>query len=507
MISVSAPQGDVCCMRLETSRIGSRGFLSGKAAIEAALAQGKRAILLDMAAANNLRASDLALLVELTSCALPMSRLVLVNVSPTLMGSISEAGIDRIVPVYANEERALEAPEVKSALLAHTPAVVLSAGKGSRMAPLSKIAPKPMLDMMGSPILEHILLHLKSFGIKDVYLNPGHLGHQLPEHFGPGHHVGQSIFYANEGRWRDGRWVADPMGSAATLARLTEDHNCLATDTIVMCGDALVDVDLAAMLARHRATNADVTIAAQHVEPQEVHKYGIMVADDAGRIIHFQEKPSEEEARSTLANTGIYILSPRVREHLSRRHGADIASDLLPAVLSAGGTLQVFADDFSWTDIGCPRDYMSAWQLALSGEISVLSKDAIELKEGVWAHPSANVARLSDIEGPCYLSAGTQIERGASLRGPIVLGRNCTVQSGAYLRNSILMENTAAEKGALVDGMIAAPGWAVAHAYADGSAQTWDPLPGISSTTRSERSSGAELDVLATVAPRFANAG
>ena len=507
MISVSAPLGDVAMMRLESARIGSRGFKSGKAAVEGALSEGKRAILLDMAAARKLRASDFALLVELAGCALPVSRLVLVNVAPALFASMREFGIDRIVPVFASLDRALKSPEVKSALLADTPAVVLAAGKGSRMAPLSEVAPKPMLDIMGRPILEHILAHLKGVGVRHVFLNPGHLGHQVPRHFGTGHRFGQSIFYANEGRWIDKEWSAEPLGSASTLARLVEDHNCLATDTIVMCGDALVDIDLPAMLAEHRSSGADLTIAAQQVDPKDVHKYGIMVADDTGRISHFQEKPSEEEARSTLANTGIYILSPRVARHLSRQRGSDIATDLLPAVLGAGGHLQVFSQPFSWVDIGCAKDYRDAWTLALAGKIPGLTANALELKSGVWAHPTAHVARLEDISGPCFLGPGARVEAGATLRENVVLGRGCQVQSGAFVRDSVLMEDTVALPAAIVDGMIVSPEWAVAHAFADGSAQTRDPLPSIASAKSTQPVAPEEQPLRAPAFFKFASAG
>lgn len=455
MIRMLAPEGDVAMLRLETARIGARGYKTGSALIEAALEQGARAILLDMTIASTLRASDIALLVELAAQALPMARLSLVNVNPGLLAALRDRSVDQVISVYATRERALAAPHVKSGLLANTPAVVLSAGKGSRMAPMTQLAPKPMLDIMGKPILEHILCHLRGFGIRNVVLNPGHLGPQIPEHFGSGRKTQQTLFYINEGKRRSGRWVAEPVGSASTLARWAQDHNGLLSDTIVMCGDALVDVDLPAMMACHRENDADVTIAAQRVPEDQVHKYGVMVADNVGKILQFQEKPDLGEALSTLANTGIYILSPRIVAHLNERDGADIACHLLPEVLAHGGRLQVFEEPFQWVDVGCGRDYMAAWQAALSGKIRNLTCGAEELKPGVWVEPEAKVARLADIEGPVYIAAGARIERGAALRGPVVVGANSIVENGAFLRNSILCKDTRAMQGALVDGAIA----------------------------------------------------
>ncbi|MEM9349209.1 MAG: NDP-sugar synthase [Pseudomonadota bacterium] len=482
MISVLAPVGDVAMLRLEGRKLGGLGFESALAAVQGALATGARAILLDVASARTLRASDIARLMELSAAALPLARLALVNAQPSLISLARDHAIDQVLPIYATLERALAAQEVRACLLSKTPAVVLCAGKGTRMAPLTQMRPKPMLDIMGRPILEHILRHLRSFGIRDVVLNPGHLGPQITQHFGPGHGLHQSIQYLNEGRRREARWVAAPLGSAATLARWVEENNGLASDTVVMCGDALVDVDLAAMMACHRERGADITIAAQNVRPDQVGKYGILVADDAGRVSHFQEKPRRDEARSTLANTGIYIVSPRVAEHLSRREGADIAGDLLPAILASGGKLQVFDQPFQWVDIGNGRDYVAAWRAALAGKVNGLWPDALEPMAGVWAHPSAEVARLSDIEGPAYIGPGARVARGASLQGPVVMGRGAIAEKGSLLRDSIIMAHTRAGAGAWVDGMIAGPAWAVAHAYADGSNQPWDPLDGVSST-------------------------
>ncbi|MEM1236788.1 MAG: sugar phosphate nucleotidyltransferase [Pseudomonadota bacterium] len=479
MIRLLESEGDVAMLRLETGRLGSSGYATGREAITSAVRAGARAIVLDMAAATTLRASDIALLLELAAQSLPKARLSLMNVAPALMSALKDRSVDQIIPVYATRERAFAAAEVKSAMLANTPAVVLCAGEGRRIAPLSTLTPKPMLDIMGRPVLEHILRHLGSFGVRDVVLNPGHLGPQVLDHFGMGRATGQSLFYLNEGCTNEGRWSAAPLGSASTLARWAEDNNGLQTDTIVMCGDALVDVDLVAMMACHRAHDADITIAAQSVAESDVHKYGIMVHGEAGRVLTFQEKPSREEARSKLANTGIYILSPRVTGFLKERQGADIATDLLPAVLASGGRLQIFDEPFKWIDIGCGRDYMAAWTAALEGRLPELSPKAEMIKSGVWAEQGAKVARLGDIKGPAYLGAGAVIERGATLRGPVVVGKDAVVESGSYVRNSILCPATRAAEGSIVDGAIATGNWAVMHAFADGSQQPRDPLPDV----------------------------
>lgn len=507
MISVLPPLGDIALLRLDKGHLGSRGFQAGLRAVNAALAQGRTAILLDVCTVRTLRASDMARVVELASMALPAARLALVNAAPSLITSLRDYAIDEIVPVFASMERALKAPEIRRGLLAHVQAVVLCAGKGTRIAPLTQIRPKPMLDIMGRPILEHILSHLKSFGVRDVVLNPGHLGPQITHHFGQGHRLGQSIFYLNEGRQRNERWVAAPLGSASTLARWKDNHNGMARDTIVICGDALTNIDLAAMVAHHRRKDADITLAAVNVAPRDTGKYGIMVTDPSGQILEFQEKPAPSAARSTLANAGIYVMSPRVAQHLDVGDGADIATDLLPAILASGGRLESFQAPFEWIDIGCGRDYAAAWQMALDGALPWLAPDAERIAPSIWAHPTAQIGRLADIEGPAFISAGAQVAKGASLRGPVVLGAGAVAEPRSYLRNAILMEGTRAAMSALIDGMIAHGRWAVAHAFADGSPQSWEPLEGVSAVERDRAfENGQKSGVNDNGAPRLAAA-
>ncbi len=487
MISVLAPNGDVAMLRLEHGRIGGRGYQSGLAAVKGAVSAGARAIILDMGTAQDLRPSDMARLVELAAAAMPQARLSLVNVVPSLFAALQDQMLDQVVPVFTTLDRALQSADIREGLLASTPAVVLSAGKGTRMSPITRTICKPMLDVMGRPILEHILRHLRSFGVRCAYLNPGHLGLQIPKHFGAGHIVDQSLFYLNEGKSRGQRWVAEPIGSASTLARLAHDHNALSVDTIVMCGDALADIDLAKMMDLHKRTDADVTIAGQSVPEHRVHKYGIVVADQSGSITEFQEKPALLQARSRLANTGIYILSPRVARYLDARNGADIANDLLPAILADGGRLQLFEEPFQWVDIGCGRDYMAATRLALSRDINSLREtvgfgaDLIELKPEVWAHPTAHVERLRDIDGPAYIGQGCHIHKGAALRGPLSFGAGCKVERGGFVRNSAILAGTSVGRNVVVDGMIASGEWAVAHAFATGETQPSHPIPGVHS--------------------------
>jgi len=122
------------------------------------------------------------------------------------------------------------------------------------------------------------------------------------------------------------------------------------------------------MMRHHRATDADVTIAAHRNAPEHIEKYGILQLSGASRVCGFQEKPPQTHAASNLASTGIYLFHPRVLNGLQDRPGQDIATDLLPAVLNSGGHIEAFDPHFCWTDIGTARDYFTALVRALKEE-------------------------------------------------------------------------------------------------------------------------------------------
>lgn len=429
--------------------------------------QGIGGALFDMSSVRRLSYAGIATLLELTSnSVIPVA---LCQMQPGPRDRLARSGVAKTLPLYDTVEQATTSAAFQKLRLTGCRAVILSAGKGTRVAPLTEETPKPMLDLLGRPVLDHILGHLQSFGVRDFLINPGHLGLQIPAHFNRRKDL--SIFYAHEGQMGAAGWKSEPIGSASTLARLQRRHSALSDDTIVMCGDALLDLDMAQLMAAHRASGAEVTIAAKQVAPDQTHKYGMIVADEEGRITSFQEKPAAGEALSTLANVGVYVVSPRAVERIADQPGLDIASDLLPAILKNGGHIQVHAPEFSWVDIGCGRDYFRAVEMGLRGQVPGLVPAGDEIRPNVWAAPGAVVSSRARIEGPCFIGPDAQILAGCEITGPTAIGANTIIEPRSVVRNSILRPDTHVASGAYVDSMIAGPHWAVDHRYADGSAQ------------------------------------
>ncbi|MEE9389091.1 MAG: sugar phosphate nucleotidyltransferase [Paracoccaceae bacterium] len=433
--------------------------------------QGKRAFILDCGRISCTNFSGLTSLVEIATRTFGMP-VAFCNLPDNLKSKLGTVGLEHIVKAYENVDDVLTDTKFRAFQLRNLRTIVLCAGQGSRVKPITNIVPKPMLDVVGKPVLVHILDHLESFGIRDIFLNPGHLGPQIHNYFSQHPRAAQSVFYLNEGRLLNNNWHADPIGSASTVKKLQTDHNSFCSDFLVICGDALIDIDIAQMLAQHVRNDADVTIAALNVSQNEISKYGIIDVDPSGRILNFQEKPIPGSTQSTLANTGIYIFNPRVLGLIPDTEGLDIATDLLSKILSSGGKMQVFSDKFSWTDIGCGKDYFGAIQRVLNGDIPNTLPAGAQRTPGQWIDETAKVSRRAKISGPVYVGPYVTIAPGVTINGPVSIGAGAVVDRGAFLRQSLIMPETHVKKGAVIDGQITHAEWSVSIQHADGSSKS-----------------------------------
>jgi len=431
---------------------------------------GCKAILFDLAKVQRMNMAGLAALIELVSrnhqtefgfCALP----------PKPLAFLRKSGLDRGVRIFSSTAEAQSDPTFQRFLLSGVKTVLLCAGKGSRVAPLTGLVPKPLLDIAGRPTMHRIIDHLAQFGLRDIVLNPGHLGNQIIDYFRATPMPDAHITFANEGQWLDGQWQAAPIGSASTLRRLQDRNAAFDSDVVVLCADALIDLDIGEMMRAHRASGAAATIAALRVPREDTRKYGIIEVGRDHEVTRFVEKPSPSVTDSTLANSGIYIFKPQVFDLLSQAEGLDIAYDLLPTIMSMGQKIHVYAKEFSWVDIGCGRDYAQAVQKSLSGQVCSMAPMGREILPYVWAMPDAQVSRRAKITGPCHIGSGARIAAGAELNGFCTVGAGAVVEERTYLRDCLVMPDTRVAAGAWAKNMILNATWAVDHRYADGSVQ------------------------------------
>ncbi|AFZ43222.1 Nucleotidyl transferase [Halothece sp. PCC 7418] len=335
-------------------------------------------------------------------------------------------------------------------------AMILAAGKGTRVRPITYTIPKPLIPILQKPVMEFLLELLRQHGFDEIMVNVSHLAHEIESYFRDGQRFGVDIAYSFEGRIVDGELVGEALGSAGGIRRI-QDFNKFFDDTfVVLCGDALIDLDLTEALRQHKEKGAIATVITKDVPREKVSSYGVVVTDDNNRITAFQEKPSVDEALSTKINTGIYILEPEVIDYIPPDQVYDLGSDLFPKLVAKGAPFYAIPMDFQWVDIGKVPDYWHAIRGVLSGEIKNVEIPGKEVAPGVYT--GLNVAvnwDKVDITGPVYIGGMTRIEDGATIIGPAMIGPNCWICSGATVKNSVIFEySRLGPKVRLVDKLV-----------------------------------------------------
>jgi mannose-1-phosphate guanylyltransferase len=320
-------------------------------------------------------------------------------------------------------------------------AMILAAGKGTRVQPITHVIPKPMIPILQKPVMEFLLELLKEHGFTEVMVNVSHLAEEIENYFRDGQRFGVEIAYSFEGSIQDGELIGDALGSAGGLKKI-QDFQTFFDDTfVVLCGDALIDLDLTEAVKRHRAKGALASLVTKTVPKDQVSSYGVVVSDDDGKIQAFQEKPNVEEALSDTINTGIYLFEPEIFEHIPSGTSFDIGADLFPALVKHGAPFYALPMDFEWVDIGEVPDYWQAIRSVLQGEVRQVGVPGKEVKPGVFTglNVSANWDKIN-VEGPVYVGGMTKIEDGASLIGPTMIGPSCYICEGATIDNSIIFD-------------------------------------------------------------------
>lgn len=321
--------------------------------------------------------------------------------------------------------------------------MILAAGQGTRVRPLTRDLPKPMVPILGKPVMEYLIEHLARHGITEIMVNVAYHHQKIEEYFGDGSRWGVEIGYSYEGVRDHGDILPRPMGSAGGMRRIQDFSGFFDETTLVLCGDALIDLDITAAIAEHKAKGALATVVATDVPLQDVQAYGIVVAEDDGRIQSFQEKPKPAEAKSTVASTGIYIFEPAVLQKVPSGRVYDIGSELFPQLVAEKQPFFVQNRAFNWIDIGRVSDYWSVLQRVLKGEIANMRMPGKEVKPGIWVGLNTSIPwDKVKITGPVYFGSSVRVEPGASITGPAWVGHGSVIRSGAKITRSVLFEYT-----------------------------------------------------------------
>jgi mannose-1-phosphate guanylyltransferase len=329
-------------------------------------------------------------------------------------------------------------------------AMVLAAGLGTRLRPITYEMPKPMVPVLNKPVMEHILRLLARHGFRETIANLHWFPDLIEGRFGDGSSCGVSLTYSHE------QALLGTSGGVRNVADFLGDS------FLIISGDALTDIDLAAMREFHRSHDGVATLATKRVE--DTSQFGVAITGSDGRIQGFQEKPDPAEALSDLANCGIYMFRSEIFDFFpepgtSKAAGpedpdgfADWAMDVFPRLLDADVPFYSHEIDAYWNDIGNLDELRAGNVDALTGAVAVDREG--DLVDGFRS--GEDPGDEGELVGPVLLGPGCEIGDDVRIDGPSVIGDGVKVGTGARLREVIALPGAELPAGSVLVGAIAA---------------------------------------------------
>lgn len=295
-------------------------------------------------------------------------------------------------------------------------AMIMAAGVGSRLMPLTAEIPKPMIPMGNRPLMAGIVDLLKEHNFTDLIANLHYHAPVIRDYFGDGSSLGVSMQYSEE---------QELMGTAGGVKKCAW---FLDQTFVVMSGDALTDIDLTFLLEQHKKKGALATIAIKEVE--EVERFGIVITDETGKIKSFQEKPKKEETLSYYANTGIYIFEPEIFNYIPEGEFYDFGKQVFPHLVRIGAPFYAVPVDAYWCDVGNIETYHQANIDVLQGKVKIKTE-----------------GKIITAEDYCLLAGeDAVIEDETCFTGYNVVGRGCHIEPGAVLHNAVVWDGNVVKK-------------------------------------------------------------
>jgi mannose-1-phosphate guanylyltransferase/phosphomannomutase len=318
-------------------------------------------------------------------------------------------------------------------------AVIMAGGEGTRLRPQTSNLPKPMLPLVGRPMMEHIVSLLRRHGITDIVVTVAFLPNAIRSYFGDGSELGVSMVYATE---------ETPLGTAGSVRNAREQ---LTERFLVISGDVLTDIDLTSVIAFHEKNEALATIALCSVDnPLE---FGIVITREDGTIERFLEKPGWGQVFSDTINTGIYVLEPEIFERIPAGRSVDFSGEVFPAVLEAGDPLYGYVAAGYWEDVGTTAAYLKAHEDILDGKVEV-DVAGFELRPGIFIGKDSSIDPSVRIDSPAFVGENCTIDENVAVGAYSTVGANTQLAARVETQRSVIGENSYLGPAVRVEGAV-----------------------------------------------------
>jgi NDP-sugar pyrophosphorylase family protein len=300
-------------------------------------------------------------------------------------------------------------------------ALILAGGKGARLRPLALHTPKPIVPVANIPFLFFQIDHIKRAGITEIILSLSYQPRKIEDIFGDGTKYGVTIRYTKEDL---------PRGTAGAFKAA---ENLIDDTTMVFNGDVLTDTDLHEVLRYHAEKKAQATIVMARV--MNPGGYGLVEADEDGKVVRFTEKPAEDEVLGDTINAGIYVLERSLLDSIPSEGSQSFERDIFPALLAQGARICAYLTHGYWQDIGSPQKYLDAHYGIISGRMKLPVYPHKACPPNHWNRKQVTIDTYSILDGGCVIKPGVVIENS-------VLGEDCRVEEGVLIKDSVVWSGT-----------------------------------------------------------------
>jgi mannose-1-phosphate guanylyltransferase len=313
-------------------------------------------------------------------------------------------------------------------------ALVLVGGEGTRLRPLTLTRPKPAITLVDRPFVRFTVEWLARHGITEIVMACGFRPDDLQSALGDGTAAGPPIRYLEE---------REPLGTAGPI-RLAADNGMLGESFVVVNGDLLTDLDLAAHIAAHKEREAVASLALYPVDDPS--SYGLVRRDESGEVTGFLEKPDPTEIDTDEVNAGAYVLERSIVDLIPPGRAVSIEREVFPRLVGQG--LFGLRLDGYWLDIGTPERYLQASWDILTGAVETEVRTRVD-DNGLGVDQHAEVDGFATLEAPVLVESGAHVA--AAALGPrAVLGEDCEIADGARITGSVLHSRCRVGAGAVV---------------------------------------------------------
>lgn len=308
-------------------------------------------------------------------------------------------------------------------------AMIMAAGVGSRLEPLSSVVPKPLVPLANMAAMDILLNHLLSFGIKDVIANTYYRADDII-----------SRYKENSFGIKFNSIIEKELSGTAGGLKKCQFFFDKGEDFIVMSGDGLTDININEAYESHKKSGSFITIVTKEVSHKEVSKYGVIVTDNAGYVESFQEKPAIEEAKSNFVNTGIYIFNYEIFNYIPSDTFYDFAKNVFPFVLNKKIKINTYNMKGYWSDIGSLEQYKIS-------NFDIINNKVSSIKSIVRKTPDGS-----------YI-CGINLKKGENCKfiGNNIIGNNCTFGNNCIIKDSIIWNNVQLNDNVYVENSIILP--------------------------------------------------